>query len=41
MAARKTGRTYTQLVGEIAELALARYGALTRIGRNPFAWRRL
>ena len=27
MAARKTGRTYTQLVGEIAELALARYGA--------------
>jgi D-alanine-D-alanine ligase len=27
MAARKTGRTYTQLVAEIAELALARYGA--------------
>ena len=27
MAARKTGRTYTQLVGEIAELALARYGS--------------
>jgi D-alanine-D-alanine ligase len=27
MAARKAGRTYTQLVGEIAELALARYGA--------------
>ena len=27
MAARKTGRTYNQLVGEIAELALARYGA--------------
>jgi len=26
MAARKTGRTYTQLVGEIVELALARYG---------------
>ena len=26
MAARKTGRTYTQLIGEIAELALARYG---------------
>ena len=26
MAARKTGRTYSQLVGEIAELALARYG---------------
>jgi D-alanine-D-alanine ligase len=26
MAARKTGRTYTQLVGEIAELAVARYG---------------
>ena len=27
MAARKTGRTYNQLVGEIVELALARYGA--------------
>jgi D-alanine-D-alanine ligase len=27
MAARKAGRTYTQLIGEIAELALARYGA--------------
>lgn len=27
MAARRTGRTYTQLVGEIAELAIARYGA--------------
>jgi D-alanine-D-alanine ligase len=27
MAARKTGRTYTQLIGEIVELALARYGA--------------
>src|SRR5258708_38614478 len=27
IAARKTGRTYSQLVGEIAELALARYGA--------------
>jgi D-alanine-D-alanine ligase len=26
MAARKTGRTYSQLVGEIAELAVARYG---------------
>jgi D-alanine-D-alanine ligase len=26
MAARKAGRTYTQLVGEIAELALGRYG---------------
>jgi len=26
MAARKAGRTYTQLIGEIAELALARYG---------------
>lgn len=26
MAARKSGRNYTQLVGEIAELALARYG---------------
>jgi D-alanine-D-alanine ligase len=26
MAARKTGRTYSQLVGEITELALARYG---------------
>ena len=27
IAARKTGRSYTQLIGEIAELALARYGA--------------
>ena len=27
MAARKAGRTYPQLVGEIAALALARYGA--------------
>jgi len=27
MAARKAGRTYNQLVGEIAELAVARYGA--------------
>jgi D-alanine-D-alanine ligase len=27
MAARKTGRTYTQLIGEIVELASARYGA--------------
>ena len=27
MAARKSGRTYSQLIGEIAELALARYGA--------------
>jgi D-alanine-D-alanine ligase len=27
MAARKAGRTYPQLIGEIAELALARYGA--------------
>jgi D-alanine-D-alanine ligase len=27
MAARKTGRTYNQLVGEIVELAVARYGA--------------
>ena len=27
MAARKSGRTYPQLIGEIAELALARYGA--------------
>src|SRR5687767_5453641 len=27
MAARKTGRTYNQLVGEIVELALGRYGA--------------
>lgn len=27
MAARKTGRTYNQLIGEIAELAQARYGA--------------
>lgn len=27
MAARRAGRTYTQLVGEIAELALGRYGA--------------
>jgi D-alanine-D-alanine ligase len=26
MAARKTGRTYTNLVEEIAELAMARYG---------------
>jgi D-alanine-D-alanine ligase len=26
MAARKTGRTYNQLVGEIVELAVARYG---------------
>lgn len=26
MAARKAGRNYTQLIGEIAELALARYG---------------
>ncbi len=28
MAARKAGRTYTQLVGEIVELASARYGGL-------------
>src|SRR6187397_1014261 len=27
MAARKAGRTYNQLIGEIVELALARYGA--------------
>src|SRR5215813_1294634 len=27
MAARKSGRTYTQLIGEIVEVALARYGA--------------
>jgi D-alanine-D-alanine ligase len=27
MAARKSGRTYTDLVGEIVELAMARYGA--------------
>jgi len=27
MAARKAGRTYTQLIGEIVELALARYGS--------------
>jgi D-alanine-D-alanine ligase len=27
MAARKAGRTYTQLIGEIVELAMARYGA--------------
>lgn len=27
IAARRNGRTYTQLVGEIAELAIARYGA--------------
>ena len=27
MAARKAGRSYTQLVGEIVELALARYAA--------------
>src|SRR6185503_11773194 len=27
MAARKTGRTHNQLVGEIVELAMARYGA--------------
>ena len=26
MAARKSGRTYTQLIGEIVDLALARYG---------------
>ena len=26
MAARKAGRTYSQLIGEIAELAIARYG---------------
>jgi D-alanine-D-alanine ligase len=24
-AARKTGRTYTQLIGEIVDLAMARY----------------
>ena len=35
MAARKAGRTYTQLVGEIVELALARYGALTAAGSQP------
>ena len=35
MAARKAGRTYTQLVGEIVELALARYGGLTSDRRNP------
>ena len=29
LAARKSGRTYTQLIGEIVELALARYGAGT------------
>ena len=28
MAARKSGRNYTQLIEEIVELALARYGAL-------------
>ena len=28
LAARKAGRTYTQLVGEIVELASARYGGL-------------
>ena len=28
MAARKAGRTYTQLIGEIVDLALGRYGAL-------------
>jgi D-alanine-D-alanine ligase len=27
MAARKSGRTYTEIVGEIVELAMARYGA--------------
>ena len=27
MAARKAGRTYTQLIGEIVDLALARYGS--------------
>jgi D-alanine-D-alanine ligase len=27
MAGRKAGRTYTQLIGEITELAIARYGA--------------
>ncbi|HXH07122.1 MAG TPA: ATP-grasp domain-containing protein [Vicinamibacterales bacterium] len=27
MAARKAGRTYTELIGEIVELAMARYGA--------------
>jgi D-alanine-D-alanine ligase len=27
MAARRSGRTYSQLIGEIAELALGRYGA--------------
>jgi D-alanine-D-alanine ligase len=27
MAARKSGRNYTQLIGEIAELAMARYGS--------------
>ena len=27
MAARKTGRTYNQLIGEITELAIARYGS--------------
>ena len=26
MAARKSGRNYTQLIGEITELAMARYG---------------
>ena len=39
MAARKTGRTYTQLVGEIVELALARYGGLTRQSSQPVPWR--
>jgi D-alanine-D-alanine ligase len=27
MAARKAGRTYSELVGEIVSLAMARYGA--------------
>ena len=27
MAAKKAGRTYTQLIAEIVDLALARYGA--------------
>src|SRR4029079_6896264 len=40
MAARKAGRTYTQLIGEIAELALARYGGGAGCN-NPFTYRKL
>ena len=36
MAARKSGRNYTQLIGEIVDLALARYGARTG-GSAPVA----